>query len=128
MNSPVPPVVSPVLEPKPPTDDSMRRLQIGVSGVLAVLLLVGLAGLIGNRGRETADDGGKTINNVTMPGDVEKSSGSGPLVELGVQPATAPGPVDDKDKAATETVLPPRVVVPDLEPDPELERARKTQK
>jgi hypothetical protein len=119
--SPIPPTA----EPKPPADDSMRRLQIGISGVLAILLLVGLAGLIGNRAREEAGVGSKTVNNVTMPGDAEKSKGSGPLVELGVQPASAPAPMA---KEPDETILPPRVAVPDLEPDPELERARKTQK
>ena len=32
-----------------PVNDTMRRLQIGIAGVLTVLLLVGMAGLIGDR-------------------------------------------------------------------------------
>lgn len=123
MTPPLPPL-SPAPEPEPRGDDTMRRLQIGISGVLAVLLLVGLAGLIGGRGRDDVGDGAKTVNGVSMPGDEEKSSGSEPLAELGVQPAAAPGPAEKKIE---ETVMPPRVSVPDLEPDPELERARKTQ-
>lgn len=115
----------PVPETKQSGDDTMRRLQIGLSGVLAVLLLVGLAGLIGGRAREEAGVTAKTINAVNMPGDQEKSSGSEPLAELGVLPAAAP---DLEAKSTQETVMPPRVAVPDLEPDPELERARKTQR
>ncbi len=38
----------------PPPHDAMRRLQIGIAGVLTVLLLVGMAGLIGDRARERA--------------------------------------------------------------------------
>ncbi len=123
--TPPPPPLTPAPKPKPEprADDTMRRLQIGISGVLAVLLLVGLAGLIGGHGRDEAQDGAKTDNSVTMPGEEEKSSGSEPLAELGVQPAAAPGPAEKKME---ETVMPPRVTVPDLEPDPELERARKT--
>src|SRR3546814_8902145 len=37
-----------------PAHDTMRRLQIGIAGLLTVLLLVGLAGVIGNRAREGA--------------------------------------------------------------------------
>src|SRR3546814_17747709 len=37
-----------------PAHDTMRRLQIGVAGLLSVLLLVGLAGVIGDRARESA--------------------------------------------------------------------------
>ena len=45
---------APAEAPPPPPDDAMRRLQIGIAGVLTVLLLVGMAGLIGDRARERA--------------------------------------------------------------------------
>ena len=45
--APPPPATAPV-------NDTMRRLQIGIAGVLTVLLLVGMAGLIGDRARQSA--------------------------------------------------------------------------
>ena len=40
---------APVPPPPPaPVNDTMRRMQIGIAGVLTVLLLVGMAGLIGD--------------------------------------------------------------------------------
>src|SRR3546814_19971318 len=54
--------------PKPPAspppavvsvNDTMRRLQNGIAGVLNVLLLVGMEGLVGERARPRAEgDGG----------------------------------------------------------------------
>lgn len=107
----------------PPAHDSMRRLQIGIAGVLTVLLLVGMADLIGNRAREDAAKEVVDSAEVKMPGAVEKSA-SAPLEELGVQPVS-------KDENAANTVKVPQTVpttatVPDLEPDPELERARQS--
>ncbi|HMO75029.1 MAG TPA: hypothetical protein PKD99_17340 [Sphingopyxis sp.] len=111
----------------PPTEplgpgDSMRRLQIGIAGVMGVLLLVGLAGLIGDRAREQVASEGAAAALPAQNVQGEKAVGT-PLEELGVQPVTKSG----------DTVAPPPVVqtlppstakVPDLEPDPELERAR----
>ena len=118
------PRASPVSpEPLGP-NDSMRRLQIGIAGVMAVLLLVGLAGLIGDRAREQVANDAVTANPAAT-GTPEKGSGA-PLEELGVQPVT---PTADAAKAAPSAAkaapLPPATAkVPDLEPDPELQRAR----
>ena len=118
------PRASPVSpEPLGP-NDSMRRLQIGIAGVMAVLLLVGLAGLIGDRAREQVANDAVTANPAAT-GTPEKGSGA-PLEELGVQPVT---PTADAAKvapsAAKAAPLPPATAkVPDLEPDPELQRAR----
>ncbi|KQZ64974.1 hypothetical protein ASD67_11295 [Sphingopyxis sp. Root1497] len=118
------PRASPVSpEPLGP-NDSMRRLQIGIAGVMAVLLLVGLAGLIGDRAREQVANDAVTANPAAT-GTPEKGSGA-PLEELGVQPVT---PTADAAKAASSAAkaapLPPATAkVPDLEPDPELQRAR----
>ena len=50
---------APAEAPPPPPHDAMRRLQIGIAGVLTVLLLVGMAGLIGDRARERAGEDGR---------------------------------------------------------------------
>lgn len=110
--------------PSVPANDSMRRLQIGIAGVLTVLLLVGMAGLIGDRARQNAAQEAAAAPVVT-PGDAAKS-GSAPLEELGVQPVS-------KDQNQTSDVKTPQALpaapaagVPDLEPDPALARARQS--
>lgn len=119
------PRASPVSpEPLGP-NDSMRRLQIGIAGVMAVLLLVGLAGLIGDRAREQVASDAVTADPAAT-GTGEKSSGA-PLEELGVQPVTptAEAKAAAASSAAKAAPLPPATAkVPDLEPDPELQRAR----
>lgn len=116
----VPPPVAPA-----PVNDTMRRLQIGIAGVLTVLLLVGMAGLIGDRARENVESDAAASADVKMPGE-EKGSGA-PLEELGVQPVS---PSTKDENAATEIKVPQAApspaTVPDLEPDPELQRARKS--
>lgn len=109
--------------PRPPADDMMRRLQIGVAGVFAVLLLVGLAGLIGKNAREEAT---AQVAAGTAIAPAEDPKGGEPLVELGVQPSA--NPEETVNAAPTEQPLPPGTTVPDLQPDPALERARQTPK
>lgn len=114
--------------PPAPADDTMRRLQIGLAGVLTVLLLVGMAGLIGDRVREDAAKVAAEDTAIKMPGD-ESKSGSTPLEELGVQPVSkdakaASNPAADITVPQTR----PTATVPDLEPDPALERARQSKK
>lgn len=113
--------------PAAPVNDTMRRLQIGIAGVLTVLLLVGMAGLIGDRARENAAQNAAIDPTVKMPGEQTKSGGSAPLEELGVQPVS-------KDENALTSVKVPQAApaapaattVPDLEPDPALARARQS--
>lgn len=104
-----------------PANDTMRRLQIGIAGLLVVLLLVGLAGLIGDRARENAAKDAATATEVKMPSEQPKAA-SAPLEELGVQPVS-------KDENEDMSVKVPQTTptVPDLEPDPELQRARQSQ-
>lgn len=117
---------SPVTRPRP-VNDSVRRLQIGIAGVLTVLLLVGLGGLIGDRARERAAGEAATTADVKMPGDEQKSTTT-PLEELGVQPVSK----DDNAQVAVKVPQAPQAApiatVPDLEPDPALERARQTKR
>ncbi len=107
--------------------DTMRRLQIGIAGVVIVLLLVGMAGLIGESARENAADNAAAAIEVKMPGApvVEEAKTSAPLEELGVQPVSKDENEDISVKVP-QTVA-PAVVVPDLEPDPKLARARQKQ-
>lgn len=102
-------------------NDSMRRLQIGIAGVMAVLLLVGLAGLIGDRARERVASEAQVAADPAVPGAADKGSGA-PLEELGVQPVSQTDPSVTAAKAAPRP--PAAAQVPDLEPDPELQRAR----
>lgn len=121
------PAAQPAPPPPPaaPVDDTMRRLQIGIAGVLTVLLLVGMAGLIGERARERAASDAAATAEVKMPGD--ESAGGAPLEELGVQPVS---PSSKDENAATDVkvpqALPQASSVPDLEPDPALQRARQS--
>lgn len=117
--APLPPATAPV-------NDTMRRLQIGIAGVLTVLLLVGMAGLIGERARQSVAGETPSTAETAMPGDEQKNSGA-PLEELGVQ---AVQPSSKDENAATPVKVPQAApsssTVPDLEPDPALERARQT--
>ena len=112
--------------PPPPVNDTMRRLQIGIAGVLTVLLLVGMAGLIGDRARERVEGEVAATAEVKMPGDEEKGSGA-PLEELGVQ-AVQPSSKDENAASDVKVPQPPPSTssVPDLEPDPALQRARQS--
>ena len=117
-NIPSVPVVAP---PPAEAHDTMRRLQIGVAGVLTVLLLVGMAGLIGDRARENAAQDVAATDVVKMPG-AEPKAASAPLEELGVQPVSK----DQNLPTSVKVPQTPSTTVPDLEPDPELERARQS--
>lgn len=110
--------------PPIPAHDGMRRLQIGIAGVLTVLLLVGMAGLVGDRARERAALEADATAEAGGQGGAQKSA-SAPLEELGVQPMSkeqTPTP------APAAKAPPPGATVPDLEPDPELERARQSKR
>ena len=119
------PKASPVSPQPMGPNDSMRRLQIGIAGVMAVLLLVGLAGLIGDRAREQVASDADATAAPAVAGEADKGSGA-PLEELGVQPVTPADP--SKTAAAPAAKAPPlqpaTAKVPDLEPDPALQRAR----
>lgn len=115
--------VAPVLPVAGPINDSMRRLQIGIAGVLTVLLLVGMAGLIGERAQERALESVTTDTAVELPGE-PTATGKAPLEELGVQPVSK----DENEQTPVKVpqAAPSTSTVPDLEPDPELQRARQS--
>ncbi len=128
----------------PDRQDEIRRLQTGAIGLIAVLLLVGLASTLvqGDKPDGTA--------NGAVAGASAASAGSEPLVELGVQPDAGGAPAAKAPPAAppAAAAAPPNVgglpssggpasasppsqpvpvgpdgTVPDLAPDPKAQRA-----
>lgn len=115
-------------EPRPvQVSDSVRRLQIGIAGVLTVLLLVGMAGLIGDRARESAAQEAAATAQAAAPGTMTPA-GSAPLEELGVQPVSKDQNEPSDAKTPQAAPAPPASTVPDLEPDPALARARQSKR
>jgi hypothetical protein len=75
------------VQPARPSD-MVLRLQIGIGGVLAVLLLVGLASMIGERAVEQATGAAAVGEQAAPPKAAEADQ---PLIDLGVQPANPVG-------------------------------------
>ena len=82
------------------TIQTMQRVKVGVIGLAAVLLLIGLAamvfGIVSRERPNTAIGAPKadvaanlSASNSTMPGDAATSE---PLAELGVAPVASPTP------------------------------------
>jgi hypothetical protein len=114
-----------VAVPANPPHDTVRRLQIGIAGVITVLLLVSMAGIASDRARENA---GVAATGDAAAQSANASNSNGPLEDLGIQPvakdavgapAVVEAPYPSDARAGS-----PRTSVPDLEPDPTLERAR----
>lgn len=125
-NANIAPRPAPLVAKKPlPPHDAARRLQIGAAGVVVVLLLVGMAGIASDNVRENA-------NGASVPSKESGAMASGnssPLEELGVQAvakdsSVSNGLAEDAPLQMNAAATAPRQSVPDLEPDPELQRAR----
>lgn len=65
---------------------AVQRLQAGLFGLAAIVLVVGLANIINDRARLTEAGGAASV---AAPKDAAKTD---PLVEAGVLPATSPDP------------------------------------
>ena len=83
--------VAPVAPYAPPTarerrSQAVHRLQVGIAGLAAMLLLVGLANIIMDRARESE------VAATDPLGTPEASGNSDPLAELGVIPSADPEP------------------------------------
>lgn len=88
-----------------------QRLQMGVGGVLAITLLVGLASLIEGRADETQDDAVPQAAATSEP-EVDQAQ-SDPLVEAGVVPDLPSTAVPEI--ATEEPILPEQGIVQDME-------------
>lgn len=111
----------------PTGHDTMRRLQIGIGGVLIILLLVAMAGLASDRARQNVQGAVVSVQDSQNAGAVNNA----PLEELGVQPVSKDGAMSKPNVALPMTADDGQMMsnggrssVPDLEPDPELERVR----
>jgi hypothetical protein len=67
---------------------AMHRLQVGIFGICAMLLIVGLANIIMNRARLAEAANPPEISAADI--DKIKSKGSDPLADIGVVPAADP--------------------------------------
>jgi hypothetical protein len=70
---------------------AVQRLQVGLFGLAAMLLLVGLANIIMDRARLAESDAGSQ-----PPGTVQAEPKSDPLADIGV----VPSPVPERDVQA----------------------------
>lgn len=101
--------------------DMMQRIQIGLTGLAGVVLLVGLANIVINKAGIDADVAATGIDG--SPPQVVATTGNAvdsvpePLAELGVTP-----PPPDSATQAQNPQTAPGQVVPDLEPNPALNK------
>lgn len=84
-------------------EQAMQRLQMGIGGVVAITLLVGLASLIEGRAKLADEDAVPEAMATTEP--VEESTRSDPLVEAGVVP--------DLPATQTPTAQPDAPILPE---------------
>ncbi|WP_417613786.1 hypothetical protein [Parasphingorhabdus sp.] len=103
--------------------DTMQRIQVGVVGLAAVLLLVSVANFVIQR----ASDEKTVVEEMQAEGtgvppplvtDPEENPAE-PLAELGITPAPAAGTAKKGAEAPTANL--PGQTVPDLKPDPNLD-------
>lgn len=101
-------MVEPITSPQhfvPPTARELRsqavhRLQVGLFGLCAMLLIVGLANIINDRTRliDTTDP----IQQVVAVDAKPKKTASDPLADIGVVPAADPSPTPAPTPEATD--------------------------
>lgn len=77
---------------------SVHRLQVGLFGLCAMLLLVGLANIIMDRAKlaETEDP----IEEVIAADEPPKKPATDPLADIGVVPAADPSPIPEPETDA----------------------------
>ncbi|GGY93957.1 hypothetical protein ACFSTD_16525 [Novosphingobium colocasiae] len=94
------PVVEPLTQPRHFAQPSVRerraqavhRLQIGLFGLCAMLMIVALANVIMERARLAQVD--DPIQDVVAVDEQPKKSAADPLADIGVVPASDPSPAD----------------------------------
>ena len=94
--------------------EAMNRVQIGLTGIAGVILLVGLANIVIDKAKTDAAATAATTPSVPAEALAAPANAAGqpkePLAELGVTPAS--------DQATNA----PAQAIPDLQPDPQLQR------
>lgn len=103
--------------------DTMQRIQVGIVGLVAVLLLVSVINFVQQRASDepTAIEQLQADAEGMLPNLIEDSQEvpAEPLAELGITPA--PQPDEEDVEPALAPVGPSAQTVPDLKPDPKLE-------
>lgn len=105
--------------------ESRRRLIVGISGLLAMLLLVLLVGLVTDRARKEADAAMAQAQaaGVSNPGTPDSAEDSNePLADLGVAPSVNKNVEEPLTPGVGQSETAPSASgrVPDLQPDPQL--------
>jgi len=103
----------------------MQRIQIGVVGLVTILMLVSLANFV----LERAEDEEIVAQDIPEEGVVaagstpviEEEPPAEPLAELGVTPTPEPEPEGEVQERVEPLIGTEGQVVPDLKPDPNLE-------
>lgn len=103
--------------------DSLQRIQVGVIGLVAVLLLVSVVNFVFQRAsdEESAIEAiqAETIDSSRGLAEVEEELPAEPLADIGITPAPA---VEEEVIPETDIEASKEgQVVPDLKPDPKLE-------
>ena len=103
--------------------DTMQRIQVGVVGLAAVLLLVSVANFVIQRASDEQTvlqemQGESDKVDAPLAGATEDKPAE-PLAELGITPA--PVPESDKPEVEVPSANLPGQTVPDLKPDPNLD-------
>lgn len=112
--------LDPVAEPEPATpasvnrQEAIQRLQVGVFGVAAMLLLVGLASIIGSQADFTEQAAVPEAAPTTEP--TPEPSRANPLADAGVVPDIA---VEPSPTPMMPLDVPPPGPAPDNAPDPQ---------
>ena len=104
-------VMQPLVTPQhyaPPSARELRaqavqRLQSGLFGIAAIVMVVGLANIINDRARQ-ADAG--TRPQASTSSSASSSAGSDPLADIGVVPSQQPEPAPRARTAASSAPLP----------------------
>ena len=101
--------------------DTLQRIQVGIIGLVAVLLLVSVANYVATQAsdEQTAIEVLQAESGEIVAGDPEAEAPAEPLAELGMTPA--PVQEEEVEAPATPNVGNAGQIVPDLTPDPKLE-------
>jgi len=93
--------------------EAMRRLQIGLSGIGTMVLLVGLASVIGNQANQTEEDAVPDAAPTTEP--TQAAPQRDPLADAGIVPdmPAEPSPAPTPTPGATSADRPPPQPVPE---------------
>ena len=120
--APLPPYV-----PHDTGKEARRRVMVGLAGLVFMLLLVMLAGFLSGQARQETEDvkARAEAAGVAIPGGATAPSPTEPLGDVAVDPnatplVTVPGSAVVPEADGT-------ITVPDLQPDPQLEAAKRRQ-